>query len=97
MYNTNTIAISDVASLNNSDFQFRVVSVFSPDAFTKANFPSTDYAANSAHEAARNIVSGSNYAGGTWRFDMVTVNAVPEPSSALLGSLGVLALLRRRR
>lgn len=51
-------------------------------------------------------------AGGTWRLDYdaiapgvnggvgisyVTITAVPEPSAALLGSLGMLALLRRRR
>jgi len=41
--------------------------------------------------------SSSNYAGGTLRFDMITVNAIPEPTSALLGGLGMLALLRRRR
>jgi len=35
--------------------------------------------------------------GGTWRFDMVTVDAIPEPSTALLGAIGALALLRRRR
>ncbi len=37
--------------------------------------------------------------GGAVRFDNVIVNGevVPEPSTALLGALGVLALLRRRR
>jgi hypothetical protein len=30
-------------------------------------------------------------------FDNVTINVVPEPSAALLGGLGMLALLRRRR
>jgi len=41
--------------------------------------------------------STSAYGGGTMRFDMVTVNAIPEPTSAILGGLGMLALLRRRR
>jgi hypothetical protein len=43
--------------------------------------------------------SGSNYAtGGTWRFDMVTVNGIPEPGSAtFLGLIGVMAALRRRK
>ena len=51
-------------------------------------------------------------AGGDWQIDyfdtspglnggtgtsFVTVTAVPEPTAALLGSLGLLALLRRRR
>lgn len=30
-------------------------------------------------------------------FDNIVVSAIPEPSAALLGGLGVLALLRRRR
>lgn len=34
---------------------------------------------------------------GNNRFDNVTFTAVPEPSAALLGGLGFLALLRRRR
>jgi len=41
--------------------------------------------------------STSTYAGGTLRFDMVTVNAIPEPTAAFLGGFGMLALLRRRR
>ncbi|MND07524.1 hypothetical protein D3C83_295550 [compost metagenome] len=51
-------------------------------------------------------------AGGVWQIDydatvaglnggtgdrFVTVTAVPEPAAALLGGLGLLALLRRRR
>lgn len=31
------------------------------------------------------------------QFDNVTLNVIPEPSTALLGALGMLALLRRRR
>jgi hypothetical protein len=34
---------------------------------------------------------------GFLNFDNVSINVVPEPSAALLGSLGALALLRRRR
>jgi hypothetical protein len=46
--------------------------------------------------------STSNYAGGTWRFDMVTVSAaapIPEPGTIamLLAGLGVVALVARRR
>ena len=46
------------------------------------------------------IVTGNNFgtdadAGGQNRF--VTMTVVPEPSAALLGGLGALALLRRRR
>lgn len=58
---------------NNPDFAARVVSVFSPIAFTEY-LSGNNYDANTAYEAARNRSSGtqSNYGGGTWRFDMVT-------------------------
>jgi hypothetical protein len=36
-------------------------------------------------------------AGGTSRMDNVVINAVPEPTIAFLGSLGMFGLLRRRR
>lgn len=35
--------------------------------------------------------------GGTGRVDNFTVSAIPEPSAALLGGLGLIALVRRRR
>lgn len=40
------------------------------------------------------VLRGST--GGVW-FDNVTLTSVPEPSAALLGGLGMLVLLRRRR
>lgn len=44
------------------------------------------------------MVEASNNAGTEFQFfDNVTVETVPEPTTALLGSLGLLALLRRRR
>ena len=46
-HNNNTVQINDLAALNNNNFGFRVVSVFSPDAFTEAN-SSTNFAANTA-------------------------------------------------
>lgn len=44
-------------------------------------------------------ISSSNpvAAGGTSRVDNFSVNSVPEPSAALIGGLGLLGLLRRRR
>lgn len=96
-HNNNTVQINDLAALNNNNFGFRVVSVFSPDAFTEAN-SSTNFAANTAYEVARNTTS--NYGGGTWRFDMVTVTAIPEPGTfalILLGSVGIVRIARRKK
>jgi hypothetical protein len=45
--------------------------------------------------AASNSNSETN--GNTFEVDFVNVTAIPEPSSALLGGLGLLCLLRRRR
>lgn len=42
-------------------------------------------------------VAGSNYTGDLTSPGFVTMTAIPEPGAALLGSLGLLALLRRRR
>jgi len=82
-HNNNLASITDLNALDNPDFAFRVVSVFSPVGFTEA-LSSTVYLANEAYEVARNTGSGRIYEGGTWRFDMVTVTAVPEPSTAIL-------------
>ncbi len=41
--------------------------------------------------------SGSETTGNSFEVDFIQVNAVPEPGIALLGSLGMLVLLRRRR
>lgn len=49
-----------------------------------------------ARTDADTTAAGNNFASTAW-IDNVAVQAVPEPSVALLGSLGLLALLRRRR
>ncbi len=100
-HNESTVFINNVAVLDNADFGFRIVSVFSPVAFTQVN-GNVSYGANTAYEVARNPATGTNsaYAGGTWRFDMVTVTAIPEPTTFLLIGLGSSFLLlnsRRRR
>lgn len=46
------------------------------------------YSGNGANQSIDNIVFGTT---------MLDVDAIPEPSAALLGGLGLLALLRRRR
>jgi hypothetical protein len=98
-HNNNVALINDPAALNNANFGFRVVSVFSPVAFTQVN-GNISYGADTAYEVARNPSSGTNsaYGGGTWRFDMVQVAAVPEPSTVVLAAAGVgLAGIAARR
>ncbi len=94
-FNNNSVTISDTAALNNANFGFRVVSVFSPISFIENN-STTSYGGDAAYEVARNTTS--NYGGGTWRFDMVTVQAVPEPATwaSLLCGLTTLVIFRRR-
>lgn len=84
-YNARTANLTSISGVaNNANFAFRVVAEFDPNT--------------SNYLASR---STSSYGtAGTWRFDMVTVSGVavvPEPSAMLLGSLGMLGLLRRRR
>ena len=100
-HNANTRLVSDLAALDNPDFGFRVVSVFSPDAFTQVS-GNISYGADIAYEVARNGHSATSSAysgGGTWRFDMATATAVPEPGTyALLALAGAgFAVYRFRR
>jgi len=90
---------------DNPNFAFRIVSIFSPQAFNQN--ATISHEADEAYMRANaqatyppdaGVGTGNYGAAGTWRFDNVTVSAVvPEPSTALLGGLGLLALLRRRR
>ena len=100
VWGTYESAINSADVLNNSSFGFRITSVFSPDAFTQVS-GNISYLANTAYEVARNGQGGgsaSAYAPtGTWRFDNVSVSAVPEPSSATLLGLGFLTLIGLRR
>jgi hypothetical protein len=41
--------------------------------------------------------TGKIFFGGEGTFDNLNVNVIPEPSGALLGGLGLIALMRRRR
>lgn len=82
-YNNRSVDLTGVAGVaNNANFAFRVVAIFAPST--------SSYAASTT--------SSSYGTTGTLRFDMVTVNgAVPAPASALLMSMGALAIGRRRR
>jgi hypothetical protein len=53
---------------------------------------SNPYTGGGALDVSYNIVTNQDY-----RFAATFTNPVPEPSAAILGSLGMLALLRRRR
>lgn len=89
-FNDNQVIIGDLTALDNADFGFRVVSVFSPVDFTQVS-GGINYDADTAYEVARNNGS-SVYAGGTWRFDMVTVEAIPEPSTYALLAISAAGL-----
>lgn len=100
-YNGLSFDLTSVSAVNNNpNFGFQLVSVFSPVGFS--DFGNT-YGANEAYHQARTTPTQTNhnYAGGTWRFDMVTVNAtaIPEPTAvSLLGLLSLaLVVVRRRR
>jgi hypothetical protein len=54
----------------------------------------TQYSEIASSLVANTSIQGDNV---SYTVSRVTVTAIPEPSSALLGSLGLLALLRRRR
>jgi hypothetical protein len=102
------VDFSSVTGANdNADFGFRIVSIFSPLAFDQnASLP--DYDANTAYMRANGQASydpegglgtGDYGAGGTWRFDNVTLSGsvVPEPTALSLAGLGLLSLIFRQR
>jgi hypothetical protein len=86
-FNGRSIDLSSIPGANNNpDFGFRVVATFAPGAGTYA--PSDPLATYATN--------------GTWRFDMVTVSAVPVPEPAtyamlLVGLAGVTFAARRAR
>lgn len=90
----NTFPIISTYFEMQSNFNFQTASSMEPDA----NLFFSDYTGTYSNTASRvsNIVTDG---GGTMRFllDSVTITAVPEPSATLLGCLGMLALIRRRR
>lgn len=67
-----TFDLSAIGAVNNNpNFGFRVVSVFSPEAFVDPQEPFTEWGPNEAYRATRD---DRNYGtSGTWRFDNVLI------------------------
>ena len=83
-FNGRTVDLSSITGVNNNaNFAFRVVSVFAPS--TSSYFASSPTATYGT--------------GGTWRFDMVTVAAVPEAETyaMMLAGLGLVGFMVARR
>ncbi|MFN7088051.1 MAG: PEP-CTERM sorting domain-containing protein [Burkholderiales bacterium] len=85
-FNGRSVDLSGVASVNNNaNFAFRVVSTFAPST--------TGYVASNP--------SSSYSTSGTWRFDMVTVNAAPVPEAEtwamVLAGLSLVGFMAARR
>jgi len=102
-----TVDFSSVAGANNNaGFGFRIVSIFSPEAFNQNS--TLSFGANAAYMRANaqatygglpGAGTGDYASGGTWRFDNVTVSgsAIPAPGAlALLGAAGLVGARRRR-
>ena len=83
-FNNRSVDLSSVAGVgNNANFAFRVVAAFEP--------------LTSAYAAATTTSTYST--AGTWRFDQVTVSAVPEPGTyaMMLAGLAMLGFMAARK
>jgi len=89
--------LTSIAAVNNNpNFAFKIVSAFSPFDFTDAG---GFHPANTAFQRAdADPLSGPyNGTAGNYRFDMVSVFAVPEPGTLALMGLAFAVLGRRSR
>ena len=84
-FNNRTVDLTGLAGVdNNPNFGIRMVATFTPTLTTYG----------SSADGTSLIYSPA----GQWRFDMVTVTAVPEPAAVLLvGNLIVVGMFHRRR
>jgi hypothetical protein len=71
--------------------------VDSGDGFFTVTSDISAFAADDIRYLRFDPIGGSDASGNKFEVDFVQLNAVPEPAAMLLGSLGVLGLLRRRR
>lgn len=80
----------------NANFGFRVVSAFSPVAFTNANGLQAANTAFQRADGGNNVYTGG---AGNYRFDMVTLSdtVIPAPEvAAVRGLAGLMTVWRRR-
>lgn len=95
-----TLDLSSVSGANNNaNFGLRILSTFSPVAFSDGL--GNDFLADTGYHRSRDTGGSAYGTSGTWRFDNVTISGtpIPEPHEyALLAGLGLvgLALWRRR-
>jgi uncharacterized protein len=84
-FNNRTVNLSSITAVNNNaNFGFRILSTFAPSTST--------------YISSELGTSGQYGTGGTWRFDMVEVESVPEPTTIIGGmaALGVGNAVRRK-
>ena len=89
--------LSSIPAVNNNPlFGFKLVSAFSPVEFSNTNGVQP---ANTAFQRASGTTQVYNGTAGNWRFDMVTVSSVPEPSTVIFAAMAALglAVARSRR
>ena len=67
------------------------------DSWSQLGGAATDYSSSFANSRVGLFLKSDSTGGGAAQFDFLTVGVIPEPSTALLGLMGGLFLLRRRR
>ncbi len=71
--------------------------LFTYNSATLADDSTFDFSGATWQFNYNDTVAGSNYTGDLLGSNFVTMTVIPEPKAALLGALGILLLLRRRR
>lgn len=84
-----------LASIDNATFQYFLSDVGGATPYNGANY--TQYTGPLLFDVSTVAVPTANFAGGTVDGYVSMFTVVPEPHTALLGAIGLIALLRRRR
>lgn len=94
-FNSNQVAYStDGTNYTNFEAAYLPASTFGLQSF---DFSAVNGLDGDSSVFIKITFSGATGITGNNRIDNIQVNAIPEPAAALLGSLGLLSLLRRRR